>query len=242
MKSIIAVLPTLVLAGIANADEPPVRVEDQIFLHLHGGTALADAHITYTNAPAVDSSGTGGWNAGLGIRFDPNDYIGLDSSIDLLGWNAGTVMGTSYTGGGIWIGPSLRLSIPLRYIKPYAGIGGVGFIDQASASNPMTGESDSRMRLGFTASYIAGVDVYLRRDFRVFAEYRSMNRADEIDPDFDMASDVRTQALSFGLLYSPKSLRQSTPNRKFGVVGGSILGAAALAATYLLIDTLTPNQ
>lgn len=215
------------------------RLQDRFFFGVAGGVALtrADALSVVNTAggqatPPPSSGAPIPLQAGPLVSFEtsfwPLDYIGLGTSIALMGGPSPTTnpsQGEAWTGD---LGMFFVLAIPLRYVQPYAGMRG---------SLRMTTLSGQVSPVLPGVQPVAGVNVYVTRNLRAFVQWQYAGL------DWDAAGGAAqvhvggasAQLLSSGLRWSPDFFHAARPAMKFDLVWWSMLFSVAAwgAAAWL---------
>lgn len=230
----------LALADRAEAQHTsPTRAEDEVFFSLYGGVALSSvSHVTHwsEDGSRAELDGLGApvsWAAGYRMAWWPNEYFGLDGSIEGFGLpleaDASRVDSCDrcpanirpktprYGGFGLQVGPSVRGGLPLRYVQPNAGLGLMLPVTFQFTQEPATRLDETAIQPGVTLRTVAGVNGYVDHDWRAFAEYRLDYRLVTIGDPQAMGGDIAkldneqlvTHMIVVGGSWSPTGFKES---------------------------------
>jgi hypothetical protein len=173
------------------------RPEDRFFAGM--STGIASQSRALATAPAIDDPATA---VSLETTYWPNDYLTMGVSYDVE-----TFAGGASTGFGTFG----ALAVPLRYVQLYAG-GWIG------ARYQVGGERD----IDRVYHPLAGINVYARRNLRLFAQWQSIR--------LDADTDGRAQVVTAGLRWSPQWFHQLRRVDKLNAVW---LSGVAMVVAFL---------
>jgi hypothetical protein len=152
----------------------------------------------------------------LETSYWPNDFAGLGYSLEYLAVPATT---TSAASTNLGTGFSAMAALPLRYVQLYAG-GWIG-----ARYNFVDGDSRG---LHWTVYPLAGVNLYVNRNLRVFGQVQSVA--------LEEVGDGRAQLVAIGARWSPDAFHRQRGATKFSIVWTSLLAGVAVfaGASYLV--------
>lgn len=204
-------------ATFAHA-EPDNRPSDRFFFGLALGT------VSGPSARLARPDSIEGPAFAYETWYWPNDYfgVGLDLHVNRLNVSDTTITSVD-VGVPVWVG------VPLRWVQPYAGVW-LG-LDRTYYDTPTTDNSTTGFRRAMHP--LAGVNGYLGRNLRLFAQWQSLSLRDPSCPSgwpegSDCGDDAYAQELLVGLRGSPDWFHDKRGRTKFQIVYWSVLTTAIL--------------
>ena len=172
-----AVLAVALLSVSARADTPAsTEFREAVYFSVYGGGGVVSASSVtdvagISGAPMIRA---GSWQFGLanGVRF--SDWLQWDwLAIDALDLSLGTPTCTACTRpiglGGLRLSSIAKVSLPLRYVGPYVGVGpGLYFLEASSGLNDQRLSGTPGLKFGLRT--VAGMNLYFDRYLTWFVQ------------------------------------------------------------------------
>jgi hypothetical protein len=195
-RGVLVTAIVICVTRVAFAD-PDYRPQDRWFFGLYGGAAN-----TSKEDPAMPDIGAAGPSFGYESSFWPDDFFGFGMNVELADLPRGAGVPDAVM---VDMGTPLLLAVPLRYIQVYGG-GWVGlrntFYDHESES------------VDFALHPIAGVNLYVGRNLRLFAQWQGL---DYLRPA-EVGGDGQGSMIVSGLRWSPDAFHKLRVASKFQTV------------------------
>ena len=248
----------------ATADPSPwsdsERTGDLVFFGVYGGVSFAEvgtlSHTLNSGGQAVihHIKAPVSFAAGYQMAFWPYDFFGLDIATEFFGlpltpkasyfessptYSLRTV---PYEGVGAEWAPTLRFGIPLYFMQPNIGGGLVFPATFISTEDPKTRLREPGIDPGVAARATGGINVYVSKRFRLYAEYHFDYTLATVAPGNPL--DVRgflRHSVVLGFLSSPESYRKDPKAEKLTAILVPTAIPAVLYAIMACVKAAVPN-
>jgi hypothetical protein len=192
--------------------------------------------LTHTSTDAGTSSelqsltARASWTAAYDLAWWPYDFFGLDTDFEAFGLPfhadqerfdrcAGTgcrlERTPDYDGFGMQVGPTVRGAIPLRYVQPNIGVGMQLPVTFLFTQDPVSRLNETAFDVGAAVRLVGGVNIFVARDWRLYADYHLDYRFAVINPGAPLeASAWMRQSIVLGFAGSPGGFQEEPSGDK----------------------------
>jgi len=230
------------------------RLGDLVYFGLFSGASfasipkishsLSEGGVAVTNDVKASPSGVGGYQ----MVWWPNDFIGIDVSFEFFGLpltprkahfdSSPTypLRMVPYDGGGTESGPTVRFGIPLYAFQPNIGAGLLFPTTAVSTEDPKSRLNTVAFDAGLVAHLVGGINVYVSRRFRLYAEYQFDDFFASVLPGnpLDLRGLIRHSAV-LGFSFSPEGFRKAPKSDRKMTLVGPFIGPATLALIFPIV-------
>jgi hypothetical protein len=113
-----------------------------------------------------------------------------------------------YGGFGLQVGPTVRGAVPLRYLQPNLGVGLMLPVTWLFTQDPVSRLDQTAFDVGAALRVLGGLNVFVARSWRIYAEYHLDYRFAAIDPGAPLdASGWLRHSLVVGFSAAPEGFK-----------------------------------
>ena len=232
----------LAAAPSARAEQPSPwsdseRLGDLVYFGVSGGLSFASIG-TLEHKSNEDGSISRLSNVSAPVSFDvaydlawwPYDFFGLGSNFEVFGLpyhadvNRFESCGgegcrrertPSYDGFGMQVGPTVRGAVPLRYLQPNLGVGLMLPVTWLFTQDPVSRLNQTAFDVGAALRVLGGINVFVARSWRIYAEYHLDYRFAAINPGAPLdAGGWLRQSVVLGFSAAPEGYKAAPSGDK----------------------------
>jgi hypothetical protein len=170
------------------------------------------------------------WTVAYDMVWWPYDFFGLDVAFEGFGLPYDAAQDRfdrcsgsgcrlervpAYDGFGMQVGPTLRAALPLRYFQPNMGAGIVLPVSFLFTQDPVSRLDETAFDVGVALRLVSGLNVFVARDWRLYADYHLDYRFATIAPGTPLETSAwMRHSVVLGFAVSPDGYQESPSGDK----------------------------